>query len=114
MSWDGLVSWGRAGGVLGVSWERLGVSWGCLEGMRRLGSILERRGASWGRLGGVLGRLGGALDVSWGRLGCVLGCLEACSACPRGVSEPPWPPKPTQATQSDAKWLFTLFLRCAD
>ena len=77
--------------LLEGSWaagRRLGPSW---VHLRRLGAIVGRLGALVGRLGGVLGRLG-----------CVFGCLEACSAFPKGVSEPPWPSKPTQATRSDA------------
>ena len=116
-------SWGRLGGVLGrgrlgASWGTLGASWG------RLSGVLGCLGASWGVLGNLgvvlgasFGRLRaswGVLGASWGLLGCILGRLEPCSACPRGVSEPSWPSKPTQATQSDAKRLFTMFLRCAD
>ena len=53
-------SWGRLGGLLGLSWGPfravLGLSWAVLE-------------PSWGRLGGLLGRYGAILETSWALLG---------------------------------------------
>ena len=63
---------GRLGGVLGVSWRRLG------DVLGGLGASWARLGASWrvlGRLGGVLGRLGGVLGASLGHLGHLWGVL---------------------------------------
>ena len=52
-------------------WERLGGSKGVWE---HLGGVLE---LSWGRLGGVLGHLGAVLGASWGVLGSSWGRLVA-------------------------------------